>query len=239
MRTLLLPLVFLLGAATGYHPDDNCLSCDKACVTIPGGSMSGVWHLVPGGEVKCPPPTCLFVSEEQEEHCICFTEEQQDTEYSMCPADGSHKHDDADFLVDERIGLNYSALYTMVSTGLRCTREEYDALAFHGNHCGLKRNGVNTVDDIDECCESHEHCYESIRDQGLCVSDNITWHPSLVHYHWRGGVGLGDGGEGVVCEDDAVAHPCMHATCDCDKKKAECIDVSFDHGHACPNPDIY
>ena len=54
------------------------------------------------------------------------------------------------------------------------------SLAHYGNWCGMGNNGKDPEDEIDACCQSHDHCYDTVMTSGDCHLP----HPLLVTYSW-------------------------------------------------------
>ena len=68
------------------------------------------------------------------------------------------------------------------------------SLAHYGNWCGMGNNGQPPEDEIDACCQSHDHCYDTVMTSGDCHLP----HPLLVTYTWSP---VNGDNSTLICED--------------------------------------
>ena len=61
-------------------------------------------------------------------------------------------------------------------------------------------NGQPPVDDIDECCQQHDNCYDNVMTSGTCELP----HPMLVSYSWSMVSTNHDDGGTLLCDDCAT-----------------------------------
>ncbi|XP_013415886.1 basic phospholipase A2 caudoxin-like [Lingula anatina] len=88
----------------------------------------------------------------------------------------------------------------------------------YGNWCGPGGDG-ETVDDIDECCKSHDNCYERIG-HNECHMRFVPedFRTYLTHYGYKVG-----SSNSIICTDDPVKNACKRSLCECDREGAMCF----------------
>ncbi|XP_074649296.1 acidic phospholipase A2 PLA-1-like [Tubulanus polymorphus] len=91
-----------------------------------------------------------------------------------------------------------------------------DAVDFnnYGNWCGAGGSG-KPVDEIDNCCMHHDHCYDRLIN-GVCESW-LNLKVYLLGYHWS------DEDNKIVCTDDPQSESCKYQLCGCDRAGAMCF----------------
>ena len=73
------------------------------------------------------------------------------------------------------------------------------SLSSYGNWCGMGNNGQPPQDQIDQCCQHHDLCYDTVMNSGLCHLP----HPLLVSYSWSSDEV--EGNTTLLC-DDCASH---------------------------------
>ncbi|XP_063386706.1 basic phospholipase A2 taipoxin alpha chain-like [Cydia fagiglandana] len=99
-------------------------------------------------------------------------------------------------------------LYYMIRECTKCSA--WDLMGY-GNYCGLGGAGT-PVDDIDRCCQQHDHCYGDVIKRHDCWRVNIY----IMPYDWK------VYGGSPYCGDET--NRCRREICQCDKEMTECLN---------------
>ncbi|XP_047992796.1 phospholipase A2 Scol/Pla-like [Leguminivora glycinivorella] len=99
-------------------------------------------------------------------------------------------------------------LYYMIEECTKCSA--WDLLGY-GNYCGFGGSGT-PIDNIDRCCQKHDHCYDDVLNQNDCWRINIY----LMPYDWK----VLDGSP--YCGNES--NKCRREICQCDKELTECLN---------------
>ena len=78
------------------------------------------------------------------------------------------------------------------------------------NRCGVGNYGSLIVDQTDNCCRIHDHCYQRISGGWFGCS------PKLVTYAWKGRLN-----HTIECHDSIGT--CDRNACECDKAAVNCF----------------
>ncbi|XP_063365822.1 acidic phospholipase A2-like [Cydia amplana] len=108
-----------------------------------------------------------------------------------------------------RMKRNALNLYYMIRECTKCSA--WDLLGY-GNYCGFGGTGT-PVDDIDRCCQKHDHCYDDVLKHHDCWRINIY----IMPYDWK----VYDDGS-PYCGDET--NRCRSEICQCDKELIECLN---------------
>merc|ERR1711997_803240 len=132
--------------------------------------------------------------------------------------------------VPQLTNRNLIQIYELMRVKTNCSALSLAHLTDYGNWCGLGNNGLDPVDDMDACCQSHDFCYSNIIQSHDCSLP----HPILVAYDWKA---LEDGS--LICddcsssrEDPVQSKVCSCETCMCDLQLATCLHST----NNCPSP---
>ncbi|XP_038066125.1 acidic phospholipase A2 PLA-1-like [Patiria miniata] len=111
---------------------------------------------------------------------------------------------------------------SMCTTGLSLLSFERDYNGY-GCYCGYGGSG-NPLDATDNCCKTHDRCYE----QSPC-SPSALWYTILYRYSKSG---CGTAHASITCERASsypwyyVGENCAEAICNCDKAAALCFNAN-------------
>ncbi|OUC47953.1 phospholipase A2 [Trichinella nativa] len=97
---------------------------------------------------------------------------------------------------------------------VECTAH-VDGMIYYNNYgcyCGFGGSGT-PVDEIDNCCKTHDECYDSAVDSGICGK----WEQYYIWYYWQ----CNDGNP--TCSSDKNKSKCAQALCNCDREIAICL----------------
>merc|ERR1711971_556813 len=136
-----------------------------------------------------------------------------------------------------KLDRNVVQMYEMVHTKTECSFPSIMSLAHYGNWCGVGNNGQPPEDEIDACCENHNHCYDTVMTSGDCHLP----HPLLVTYSWSP---VNGDNSTLICDDcskegssrqtesEDENSSCSCLTCMCDLQLATCLQKA----DKCPSP---
>merc|ERR1712227_164301 len=137
----------------------------------------------------------------------------------------------------KQLDRNVVQMYDIVHKKTNCSFLSLLSLSSYGNWCGMGNNGQDPLDQIDQCCQHHDLCYDTVMNSGLCHLP----HPLLVSYSWSSDEV--EGNTTLLC-DDCASHKslsqsseeegsqCSCQTCMCDLQLATCLHATG----KCPSP---
>merc|ERR1719270_1256937 len=142
---------------------------------------------------------------------------------------------DLNFEQLKQLDRNVVQMYDIVHKKTNCSFLSLLSLSSYGNWCGMGNNGQPPLDQVDECCQHHDLCYDNVMTSELCHLP----HPLLVSYSWSSA----EDNTTLLC-DDCASHKslsqtseeegsqCSCQTCMCDLQLATCLHETG----KCPSP---